>query len=107
MHQAFAFAFVKLDWDPEAWAAVGNELEAARQEHGAAPTWALENHDIVRSVSRFGGGELGAVRARAALVTVLGLPGAAYIYQGQELGLPEVDVAGLPPKESKARGKKS
>jgi alpha-glucosidase len=94
MHQAFAFAFafVKLGWDPEAWAAVGNELEAARQEHGAAPTWALENHDIVRSVSRFGGGELGAVRARAALVALLGLPGAAYLYQGQELGLPEVDV---------------
>ncbi len=92
MQQAFAFAFVKLGWDPEAWAAVGNELEAARQLHGAAPTWALENHDIVRSVTRFGGGELGSVRARAALVALLGLPGAAYIYQGQELGLPEVDV---------------
>ena len=92
MHQAFAFAFVKLGWDPEAWAAVGNELEAARQLHGAAPTWALENHDIVRSVTRFGGGELGSARARAALVALLGLPGAAYLYQGQELGLPEVDV---------------
>jgi alpha-glucosidase len=92
MHQAFAFAFVKLGWDPEAWAAVGNELEAARQEHGAAPTWALENHDIVRSVSRFGGGERGAARARAALVALLGLPGPAYIYQGQDLGLPEADV---------------
>ena len=92
MQQAFAFAFVKLGWDVEAWAAVGKELEAARQLHGAAPTWALENHDIVRSVTRFGGGELGAIRARAALVALLGLPGAAYIYQGQELGLPEVDV---------------
>ncbi|MFF2245904.1 alpha-amylase family glycosyl hydrolase [Arthrobacter sp. NPDC058130] len=92
MQQAFAFAFVKLGWDAEAWAAVGNELEAARQLHGAAPTWALENHDIVRSVTRFGGGELGSVRARAALVALLGLPGAAYLYQGQELGLPEVDV---------------
>ncbi|BCW69959.1 alpha-glucosidase [Arthrobacter sp. NicSoilB8] len=92
MQQAFAFAFVKVGWDPEAWAAVGNELEAARQLHGAAPTWALENHDIVRSVTRFGGGELGSTRARAALVALLGLPGAAYLYQGQELGLPEVDV---------------
>jgi len=64
MQQAFAFAFVKLGWDPEAWAAVGNELEAARQLHGAAPTWALENHDIVRSVTRFGGGDLGSLRAR-------------------------------------------
>lgn len=92
MQQAFAFAFVKLGWEPEAWAAVGNELEAARQLHGAAPTWALENHDIVRSVTRFGGGEPGSARARAALVALLGLPGAAYLYQGQELGLPEVDV---------------
>ncbi|MDI3242228.1 alpha-amylase family glycosyl hydrolase [Arthrobacter sp. AL08] len=92
MQQAFAFAFVKLGWDPEAWAAVGNELEAARQLHGATPTWALENHDIVRSVTRFGGGEVGALRARASLVALLGLPGPAYLYQGQELGLPEVDV---------------
>ncbi|HEX9225574.1 MAG TPA: alpha-amylase family glycosyl hydrolase, partial [Arthrobacter sp.] len=92
MQQAFAFAFVKLGWDPEAWAAVGNELEAARRLHGATPTWALENHDIVRSVTRFGGGEVGALRARAALVALLGLPGPAYLYQGQELGLPEVDV---------------
>ncbi|MGP4032882.1 alpha-amylase family glycosyl hydrolase [Pseudarthrobacter sp. 1C304] len=92
MQQAFAFAFVKLGWDPAAWAAVGNELEAARQLHGATPTWALENHDIVRSVTRFGGGDVGALRARAALVALLGLPGPAYIYQGQELGLPEVNV---------------
>lgn len=92
MQQAFAFAFVKLGWDPEAWAAAGNELEAARQLHGATPTWALENHDIVRSVTRFGGGNVGALRARAALVALLGLPGPAYLYQGQELGLPEVNV---------------
>jgi alpha-glucosidase len=92
MQQAFAFAFVKLGWDPAAWAAVGNDLETARQLHGATPTWALENHDIVRSVTRFGGGELGAVRARAALIALLGLPGPAYLYQGQELGLPEVNV---------------
>ncbi|KQR80111.1 alpha-amylase [Arthrobacter sp. Leaf337] len=97
MHQAFAFAFVKLGWDPAAWAEVGAELEAARLLHGAAPSWALENHDIVRSVTRFGGGtedsgEQGTRRARAALLALLGLPGAAYLYQGQELGLPEVDV---------------
>ncbi|CAI3793846.1 alpha-amylase family glycosyl hydrolase [Pseudarthrobacter sp. MM222] len=92
MQQAFAFAFVKLGWDPAAWAAVGNDLETARQLHGATPTWALENHDIVRSATRFGGGELGSARSRAALVALLGLPGPAYLYQGQELGLPEVDV---------------
>ncbi|MDP9983586.1 glycosidase [Pseudarthrobacter oxydans] len=83
---------MKLGWGPEACAAAGNELEAARQVHGATPTWALENHDIVRPITRFGGGEIGALRARAALVALLGLPGPAYLYQGQELGPPEVDV---------------
>ncbi|MCC3278432.1 alpha-amylase [Arthrobacter sp. zg-Y40] len=92
MHQAFAFAFVKLGWDAAAWAAAGTELEAARKEHGAPPTWALENHDISRSVTRFGGGDRGVLRARAGLVAILGLPGGAYIYQGQELSLPDVDV---------------
>ena len=71
---AFAFAFVKLGWDPAAWAAAGNEIEAAHRLHGATPTLALENHDIVRSVTRFGG-VLGAPQARAALVALLGLPG--------------------------------
>ncbi|MGW9405098.1 alpha-amylase family glycosyl hydrolase [Arthrobacter sp. NPDC055585] len=92
MHQAFAFAFVKLGWDAGAWAAVGRELDAARSAHGAPPTWALENHDIARSVTRFGGGDRGVRRARAGLLAILGLPGGAYIYQGQELNLPDVDV---------------
>ncbi|KNC19749.1 alpha-amylase [Arthrobacter sp. RIT-PI-e] len=92
LHQAFAFTFAKLGWDPEAWARVGTELEAGRREHGAPPTWALENHDIVRTVTRFGGGTRGTARARAGLLAVLGLPGGAYLYQGQELGLPEVEV---------------
>jgi len=92
LHQAFAFAFVHLGWNAEAWAAVGTELERTRQLSGVPPTWALENHDIVRTVTRFGGGERGRARARAALLAMLGLPGPAYLYQGQELGLPEVDV---------------
>ena len=92
LHQTFAFAFARLGWQPEEWVAVGEDLEAARQEFGSDPSWALENHDLVRTVTRFGGGERGARRARAALLALLGLPGAMYVYQGQELGLPEVDV---------------
>ncbi|THJ68008.1 alpha-amylase [Arthrobacter echini] len=100
MHQAFAFAFAKLGWDAAAWAATGTELDAARRAHGAPPTWALENHDLVRTVTRFGNGEddgedgaaRGVLRARAGLLALLGLPGGAYLYQGQELNLPEVDV---------------
>ncbi len=92
MHQAFAFAFARLGWDATAWAATGTDLDAARRAHGAPPTWALENHDLVRTVTRFGSGECGVLRARAGLLALLGLPGGAYIYQGQELNLPEVDV---------------
>ncbi|WP_298255159.1 alpha-amylase family glycosyl hydrolase [uncultured Arthrobacter sp.] len=99
MHQAFAFTFATVGWDPAAWARIGTELDTARREHGAPPTWALENHDLVRTVTRFDdGGGRGVVRARAGLLALLGLPGGAYIYQGQEVDLPEVDV----PAEARA-----
>lgn len=94
LHQTFAFAFAKLGWDARQWVAVGQQLEGIRRSSGSAPSWALENHDIVRTATRFGGGARGHQRARAALVALLGLPGTVYIYQGQELGLPEVDVPG-------------
>ena len=83
LHQAFAFAFVTAPWDPQVWAATGAELMA----HGPV-TWVVENHDVRRAVTRYGSTD----RARAAILAVLALPGAAYLYQGQELGLPEVDV---------------
>lgn len=92
LHQAFAFAFARLGWSGAEWAAVGNELEKARRQYGSAPSWALENHDLVRTVTRFGGGDRGLRRARAGMVALLGLPGAVYLYQGQELSLPEVDI---------------
>ena len=59
---------------------------------GAAPTWVLSNHDVVRHPTRYGGGARGLARARAATLTMLALPGSAYLYQGEELGLEEVDV---------------
>ncbi|PJJ71639.1 alpha-glucosidase [Diaminobutyricimonas aerilata] len=92
LHQAFAFAFARLGWSAGAWAQVGAQLELARRTHGSAPTWALENHDLVRAVTRFGDGAVGIRRARAAVVALLGLPGGCYLYQGQELALPDVDV---------------
>ncbi|WP_104191113.1 alpha-amylase family glycosyl hydrolase [Cryobacterium sp. Y82] len=92
LHQTFAFAFARLGWNPAEWVSVGQQFEQVRLATGAEPSWALENHDLVRTVTRFGGGVLGAARARAGLVALLGLPGATYIYQGQELGLPEVEV---------------
>ncbi|MDP1719898.1 MAG: glycoside hydrolase family 13 protein [Candidatus Nanopelagicaceae bacterium] len=55
---------------------------------GASPTWALSNHDSPRLVSR-----IGAVEARALALFIFGLPGSCYVYQGQELGLPDAELA--------------
>ncbi len=90
LHQVFAFDFLIAPWDATTWCTVGEQLLAA----GGPVTWVVENHDVVRAATRYGrGGGDGPARARAAMLAVLGLPGAAYLYQGQELGLPEVDVA--------------
>ena len=52
----------------------------------------LSNHDVVRHATRYGGGAVGLARARAATLAMLALPGSAYLYQGEELGLENVDV---------------
>ena len=52
----------------------------------------LSNHDVVRHATRYGGGPVGLARARAATLAMLALPGSAYLYQGEELGLENVDV---------------
>ncbi len=92
LHQAFAFDLVAAAWDAPTWMRSIHGLLAGRDAGGAPPTWVVENHDVVRTPTRYGAGPRGAARARAALLAVLFLPGAAYLYQGQELGLPEVDV---------------
>jgi alpha-glucosidase len=90
LQQAFNFDFVKAPWDAaELRRAIDTCIETL-EDVGAPPTWVLSNHDIVRHVTRFGGGELGLRRARAAALLMLALPGGAYVYQGEELGLPEV-----------------
>jgi alpha-glucosidase len=58
---------------------------------GASPTWTLSNHDIAREVTRYGDGLDGVARARAMFMVELALPGAVFIYNGSELGLPNVD----------------
>ncbi len=107
MSQAFNFDYLKAPWDA---GAVRRVIETSIAEHdavGAPTTWVLSNHDVVRHASRFGYApgtptdagigpsdpqpdrELGLRRARAATLFMLGLPGGAYLYQGEELGLPE------------------
>jgi alpha-glucosidase len=56
---------------------------------GAPATWMLADHDVVRPVSRHGGGPAGLARARAMALVQLALPGAAFLYNGDELGLPD------------------
>ena len=93
LDQAFNFAWLLADWSAKAFAEVIISTLAAVEPVGASPTWVLSNHDVVRHVTRYGGGEQGLARARAATLTMLALPGSSYLYQGEELGLEQVDVA--------------
>jgi alpha-glucosidase len=86
LHQAFNFHFLKTDWAAGPLRAVIDVSLATE----APATWVLSNHDVRRHVTRYGGGEVGRRRARAAALLMLALPGSAYVYQGEELGLPEV-----------------
>ncbi|MGV7778828.1 alpha-amylase family glycosyl hydrolase, partial [Mycobacterium kansasii] len=59
---------------------------------GATPTWTLSNHDVEREVTRYGDGQIGQWRARAMALVMLALPGTVFIYNGSELGLPNVEL---------------
>jgi alpha-glucosidase len=93
LQQAFNFHWLKAPWSAKAFRDVIDESLHAVGLAGAAATWVLSNHDVVRHVTRYGAGARGLARARAALLTMLALPGGAYVYQGEELGLEEVEVA--------------
>ncbi|MFD7257100.1 glycoside hydrolase family 13 protein [Streptomyces sp. NPDC059874] len=86
LHQAFNFRFLNCPWDPAAMRTVIDESLAATASVDAPTTWVLSNHDVVRHRTRYGSLD----RARAAALLMLALPGSAYVYQGEELGLPEV-----------------
>ncbi|CEA09912.1 Oligo-1,6-glucosidase [Arthrobacter saudimassiliensis] len=108
MHQTFNFAYLHHPWDASKLRGIIESSLTAFDSVGAPTTWVLSNHDVVRHVSRFGlqahdlrsgdgigpldqqpDHELGLVRARAATLLMLGLPGGVYLYQGEELGLPD------------------
>lgn len=91
LHTAFNFHFLLAPWDATAMRAAIDTSMSALVEVGAPPTWVLSNHDVTRHVTRYGDGELGRRRARAAALLMFALPGGAYVYQGEELGLDEVD----------------
>jgi alpha-glucosidase len=87
-----AFALVRAPWSASAWKRSIEIDRRAPPGPGAAPSWTQSNHDVIRHVTRLGGGSKGRARARAALLLLLGLPGQVFLFQGEELGLEEVNV---------------
>jgi len=109
MQQTFNFTFLETPWDAAALHKVVDDSLAAFGAVRAPSTWVLSNHDVIRHATRLAltppppQGEglgptsqlypddlVGQRRARAASAFMLALPGSAYLYQGEELGLPEV-----------------
>ncbi|GAA4920107.1 alpha-glucosidase [Nonomuraea thailandensis] len=86
LHQAFNFHYLFAPWDAAELRAVIDSSLATAGSVGAPTTWVLSNHDVKRHVTRYGS----LARARAAALLTLALPGSAYVYNGEELGLPEV-----------------
>ncbi|MGJ9404550.1 glycoside hydrolase family 13 protein [Arthrobacter sp. KK5.5] len=108
MHQTFNFPYLATGWDAGALRHVVERSLRAFDAVGAPTTWVLSNHDVSRHATRFGAvgtdvrvgdglgpGDpqpdeaLGLARARAATLFTLGLPGGVYLYQGEELGMPD------------------
>jgi len=92
LNLTFNFELVVVDWYAPAYRGAIERSLSAMATVGAACTWVLANHDVDRTVTRYGGGEQGLARARAASLVQLSLPGAAYLYNGDELGLANVDL---------------
>ena len=109
LHTVFNFPYLSCPWDAAALRRVIDETLALNAPAGAPATWVLSNHDVDRIVSRYGRADtafdllrrryfhdfpvdlaLGTRRARAAALLTMALPGSVYIYQGEELGLWEV-----------------
>jgi alpha-glucosidase len=92
LHLGFNFRLVLTPFDAAGLrTSIEESLETAATA-GVPPTWTLSNHDVSREVSRYGDGRLGEQRARAMALVELGLPGVVYLYNGEELGLPDVDL---------------
>jgi alpha-glucosidase len=92
MSQAFNFHWLEAEWSAREFRDVVGLSLAEAATVRSSPTWVLSNHDVVRHPTRYGGGTVGLARGRAATLAMLALPGSAYLYQGEELGLEQVDV---------------
>jgi alpha-glucosidase len=107
LHLAHNFVFIQLPWSATAYRASIDEFETLSAEH-TWPAWFLANHDLPRVASRFDTDGQGAARARAVGLMLYALRGTPFIYQGEELGLPDavippdriVDVDGRDPQRA-------
>ncbi|NCV98443.1 MAG: alpha-amylase [Actinobacteria bacterium] len=106
-HQAFNFEYLATEWEARRLKEVVDESLFEFGAVGAPSTWVLSNHDVIRHVTRLSYKEIpkqgdgigpdypqpdeakGQRIGRAASAFMLGLPGSSYLYQGEELGLPE------------------
>ncbi len=113
LHTAFNFDFLACPWEPGPMRASIESALASHAPVNAPATWVLANHDVTRTVTRYGRADtsfafetkregtptdlvLGNRRARAAALLAMALPGSMYVYQGEELGLPEAE--NIPPE---------
>jgi alpha-glucosidase len=114
LHTAFNFDYLACAWEPARLRASISSALATHAPVDAPPTWVISNHDVTRPVTRYGRDETsfsfeakregtpptdvarGTRRARAAALLSMALPGSMYVYQGEELGLPEVED--IPPE---------
>jgi alpha-glucosidase len=108
LHTAFNFDFLGCPWNAGRMRGSIDSALAAHAPVDAPATWVLSNHDVTRPVTRYGRDDTsfafeskragtptdldrGLRRARAAALLAMALPGSLYVYQGEELGLPEVE----------------
>ena len=92
LHLVFNFTLLHETWQSSGMRTAITRTIESLAAVGATPSWVLETHDVPRLATRYGGGEEGLRRARAALLLLLALPGTAFLYEGQELALEEVDL---------------
>lgn len=90
LHTAYNFSLLNDNFSAAHIAAALTAFEQATSD--GWPSWAFSNHDVKRAVSRWGGRKPDPRLARMLVALVASLRGTAFLYQGEELGLPEADV---------------
>jgi alpha-glucosidase len=92
LNLTFNFELLEAKWGAATFRTAIDDSMSALRQVSAPCTWVLGNHDVDRPVRRYGGGDVGVRRARAAALVQFSLPGVVYLYNGDELGLDNVDL---------------